>query len=118
MLPVRSVEALSEMISSKSGKLWPSSASSDSATYFSPLYTGRPMVSRGTVLIDPPGSDGGFGGGPRTVPDQGIAYDVRVIPLRRTLLLRARKTGGRSTLTGYAYPARCIIAFSGLSSRW
>jgi len=42
---------VSEMISSKSVKLWPSKASSDSATYFSPLYLGRPMESLGTVLI-------------------------------------------------------------------
>ena len=54
MSPVLSVEALSEMISSKSAKLWPSKASIDSLTYFSPLYTGRPMVSRGAALISRP----------------------------------------------------------------
>src|SRR5215469_14270566 len=51
MSAVLSVEALSEMISSKSSKFCPSRASMDWPRYFSPLYTGSPTLSRGDALF-------------------------------------------------------------------
>src|SRR5215831_12265390 len=50
MSGVLSVEALSEMISSKSSKLCPSRDSRDWSRYFSPLKTGSLTLSRGDVL--------------------------------------------------------------------
>src|SRR5215469_12212642 len=50
MAEVPSVDALSEIINSKSSYVWPSKASSDSPIYFSPLYTGSPMLSRGAAF--------------------------------------------------------------------
>ena len=51
MLEVSSVEALSEIINSKSSYVWPSRASSASHRYFSPLKTGSPILSRGVAVI-------------------------------------------------------------------
>lgn len=51
ILSVPSVEALSEISSSKSEKVWESRESNASGRYFSPLWTGMPMLRRGSLLL-------------------------------------------------------------------
>src|SRR3546814_14551755 len=50
MAAVASVDALSERISSKSGKLWPRMESSARGSSSPPLWTGSPMDTRGTFF--------------------------------------------------------------------
>ena len=50
MSSVPSVEALLEMISSKSSNVWPSRESRDWARKSAPLYTGKPMLSLGLLM--------------------------------------------------------------------
>src|SRR6516225_2964901 len=92
MASVPSVEALSQMMSSKSEKVWARSESSDWASHLAPLYTGRPMLTRGGTPEDILRPD---------CPESSTMVDRSASPWeRRRALRRIRESASNQSLAG------------------